>query len=303
MSKTNKDFLLRSMFFVPGHIEKFFKKAIQSDADALILDMEDSVPENKKDEVRQILTNRLKTCKLSMPVFVRINSRESGLMKKDLEATVSPNVEGFIFPKVRNAADIVYMEKMLAALETQNKIVSGKFSILPLIETAEAVMEIMNIAKSSERILGLVFGHEDFLLDMRAVHSDNMNNLLVPRMMISMAAHAAGCQAIDTPYLDIKNVDGCAKFVKESQELGFSGMLVLHPLQLQVANEGYSPSQDDIKQAEKILAIDEEAKMNGRSIAFSDGKFTAPPILKQAKLIIERASKIKLTGADKNEKQ
>ena len=292
MKKCKKDFLLRSMFFVPGHIEKFYQKAVQSDADALVLDMEDSVPEDKKIEVRQLLKNRLKTCKLSIPVFVRVNSRETGLMEKDLESMALPEVEGFIIPKVKNAGDISYVENLLLKIEEQNKMPSGKFSIFPLIETAEAVMEVMNIAKSSERILGLVFGHEDFLLDMRANHLDNMNNLLVPRMMIAMAARAAGCQPIDTPYLEIKNLEGCAKFVKESKEMGYEGMLVLHPCQIQIANGGYAPSPEEIEKSRKIIVLCEEAKRAGRSIAFSEGKFVAPPILKQANIVIETALKV-----------
>ena len=292
MKKTRKDFLLRSMLFVPGHIEKFFQKGIKSYADAIILDMEDSVPKSKKKDARARVKRKLKNCKLNMPIFVRLNSADTGLLEKDLEAAACLNVDGFVVPKVKGAKDVVYVSDLLLDIEKKNKIRPGKFWILPLIETAEAVLNVLEIAKASERILALIFGHEDFLLDMQASHSDDMENLLVPRMMIAMAARATGCKPIDTPYLDIKNSDGCSKFVSESKSLGFSGMLVLHPLQINLANEGYSPSIREVEYAKKIIALNEEAKISNRSIAYSEGKFIAPPILKQAEATLKIHAKI-----------
>lgn len=281
------------MFFVPSHIEEFFEKALNTNADALVLDMEDSVPEDKKQKVRKILTSKLRNYKFSIPVYIRVNSRESGLLKKDIEATVSSNVEGFILPMVRSADDINYLEGLLTKQEKKNNKISREFSIFPLIETAKGLMDINNIVKSSERISGLIFGHEDYLLDIQASSSNDLNNLLIPRTLVAVAARSVGCQPIDTPYLELKNLEGCRRFIKESKELGFSGMLVVHPAQIQVANDEYGPSPEEIENAKKIVSLDREAKLKGRSIAFSEGKFIAPPILKKAKFVIEKAVKIK----------
>ncbi|MBU1026745.1 MAG: CoA ester lyase [Candidatus Margulisbacteria bacterium] len=290
--KLNKDIILRSVFFVPAHVDKFFDKAVESDADALAFDLEDGVPSDTKESARTSLSLKLSKKALSYPVLVRVNARETGLFEKDVTAMILHCVNGFIFPKVKTAQDITYFANLLSELEEKNKIKKGKYLIFPLIETAEAILNVLEIAKASERIAGLIFGHEDFLLDLQARHAADANNLLVPRMMLAIAARAAGIQPIDTPYLQLKDLKGCAKYVRESRKLGFSGMLVLHPAQIEVVNDGYAPSKEEIKRAEKIVALSEEAKMNNRSIAFADGKFIAPPILKQARLLLDMARKI-----------
>jgi len=280
------DLLLRSVLFVPAHVDKFIDKAIKSDADILMFDLEDGVPEDKKELARDSLKNKLIDRQIDLPVFVRVNARETGLLEKDLESLGLPQVKGFLFPKVKDAADILFFEQILEKIEQKQSLPKGHFKILALLETAEGVLNALEIAKASPRMLALVFGHEDFLLDMQAEHAQTTANLLVPRMMVVMAARAAGCLPIDTPYLDIKNVEGCAERVSESRELGFSGMLVLHPLQIEVANNGYAPSEVEIEKARNIVALCEDAKKNNRSIAFANGKFVAPPILKQAKLVL-----------------
>lgn len=281
--------ILRSMFFVPAHIDKFFDNAIGSEADALVFDLEDGVPIDQKKSARESLRAKLSSIKISQPIFIRLNAKETGLLEEDAQALALSAVAGFVVPKVRNVADILYFDNILLALEKKNGLKEGKFVFFPLIETAESALNILAIAKASKRIRGLIFGHEDYLLDIQGEHAVDNRNLLVPRSLLVMAARAAGCSPIDTPYLDIKNLAGCAKHVIESRELGFDGMLVLHPGQIKVANEGYFPSEEEIAQAEKILLINEEAQKNGRNIAFSEGKFMAPPILKQAKLLLERA--------------
>ena len=288
-----KDLLLRSMLFVPGHVDRFFDSAVKSTADALILDLEDSVPADKKGWARKTLKDKVSLRELDFPLFVRVNARETGLLEKDLEAMALPMVDGFVFPKVKNSDDIIYLENLLLKLEKQNKITPGQLSILPLIETAEAVLSVFDIAKASKRVLAIIFGHEDFLLDIQATHSISSNNLLVPRMMIVMAARATGCQPVDTPYLEIRDLQGCAEHVHKSRELGFSGMLVLHPSQIEIANKGYIPSKEEIENAEKIVALNEEARKKNRNIAFSDGKFIAPPILKQAEHVLEMSKMIR----------
>ncbi len=292
MSKDIGNYLLRSVFFVPAHVEAFFDKAIKSEADVLMFDLEDGVPTDKKEEARNSLKDKLLSHKINIPVFLRVNGRETGLLKEDLEALSLPRVEGFLFPKVKDQQDIIFFDKILNKIEKKQGLKKGHFKILALLETAEGVLNAAEIAKASSRVLALVFGHEDFLLDMHAEHADNFANLLVPRMMIAMAARAVGCSPIDTPYLQVKDVEGCAQHIKGSRELGFAGMLVLHPVQIEVANQGYAPSAKQIEKARKIVALCEEAKKNNRSIAFADGRFVAPPILKQAYLTLSLAEKI-----------
>jgi len=285
--------IMRSLLFVPAHVDKFFDKAIKSEADALILDLEDSVPEDKKMSARNSLRRRLVSQKFKVPILVRINARATGLLREDIEKTALPAVQGFVVPKVINMSDIAYVDAILQKCEKRHNIRIGTFVIFPLIETAEAVLNVLSIARSSKRIRGLIFGHEDYLHNMRALHTDNAGNLLFPRTMIAMAARAAGCCPIDTPYLDIKNLDGCAQHVKESRAIGFSGMLVLHPMQIDIANKGYAPSQEEVARAKRIVSLNQAASKNNRSIVFVEGKFIAPPILKQAELILRMSEMIR----------
>ena len=286
-NRISKDDIFRSIFFVPAHVDKFFNKAIESDADALAFDLEDGVPVEAKEGARISLKQKLSQKELPYPVLIRVNAMGTDLFEEDVREMFLPSVKAFILPKAKTAQDIIYFDDLLSNLEKQNKITSKSYSIFPLIETTEAVLNAFEIAKSSERIAGLIFGHEDFLLDLRAGQIADLSNLLVPRMMVSMAARAAGCQPIDTPYLQIPDLDGCAEHVRDSRGLGFSGMLVLHPSQLIVANEGYLPSKNEMFLAEKTISLNEEANKKNRSIAFSNGEFVAPPVLKRAKNVLE----------------
>lgn len=289
----DKSLLLRSMLFVPAHIDKFFNSAVKSTADVLVLDLEDAVPADQKEQARETLKNKINATEFDRPLFIRVNAQETGLMEKDLEVLALPKINGFMAPKVKNVQDVKYFEDLLVKLEQKNNLPLGKFSILPLIETTEAVLNVLDIAKASKRIICLVFGQEDFLADLQAEHCADQGNLLVPRAIVAMAARAAGCQPIDGPYLQIKDVQGCAEHTRGSRKLGFSGRLVLHPLQIEIANKEYVPTEEEIEKAKKIITLNEQAKTSGRSIAFTEGKFIAPPVLKQAEQILEISKIIK----------
>jgi citrate lyase subunit beta/citryl-CoA lyase len=279
------------LLFVPAHIDRFFARAMVSDADALVFDLEDGVPEGDKISARRSLKIKLRKNAVVKPVFIRINSIKTGLLENDIKTLAIAPVNGFVVPKIRNAGDILYVENMLNGLERSKGIAKGRFLIIPMIETAEAALSVLDIARSSKRIFALIFGCEDFYLDLQATHDKAQNNLQVPKILTAMAARAAGVQPIDSPYLEIKDLKGCADYIKESRKLGFSGMMTLHPDQIKTVNAGFSPSKEEIKKARKILSLNAEAGKKGRSIAYSKGLFIAPPILAQAKQILSLAER------------
>lgn len=285
--------VLRSLLFVPGHIDRFFESALKSDADAIVIDLEDSVPEMSKDDARLLVTTRLDAIPAGRPVFVRINGKTTGRMKLDVRACIHNRLTGLIVPKVSSAEDILSIDRYLSELEAEAELLIGRVKMFPLIETCGAVLQALDIVKASKRNLGLVFGHEDFLLDLQGTHTTDDLNLLMPRMMVVMAARTIGGHPIDTPYLNIKDMAGFREKVLTSRALGFSGTLILHPTQIETANTGYAPSTEEICEARKIIAQVEASMKESRSIAYSDGRFTAPPILKQAKQTLELHNKIK----------
>lgn len=286
---------VRSLSFVPAHVERFYQKAIESEADALALDLEDAVPEPMKEQAREILLKSIRKKRPQKPTVVRINDASTPWHESDIHELGKAGVDGFILPKVYSAKDLHKFDLVLDKLEKDTPPIAGRFVILPLIETAAGVLHAAEIAAASERVTGLIFGHEDYLLDVQAEHAETTANLNVPRTMVVLAARAAGCVPIDTPYLDIRNLEGCRKHVEEGRELGFSGMLVLHPAQLEIANQGYSPSVKAIEHARQVVRINNEAKQGNRSIAFTDGQFVAPPIVKQAQALLQRAKDLHIS--------
>jgi len=280
----NNNQLCRSVLFMPAHIERYIDNGIISDADILVFDIEDGVPFDKKETARAIIKRKLKTCKTTKPLFIRINSRDSGMMEKGIEKLSCSSVNGFILTKVKTKYDILYVEKLLNKIEKIKGIKSNRIKIIPLIEVCEGVLNVLDIAKASKRNIALIFGHEDFLADLQI--ENDCNVLRIPKMMVAMAARAAGIQPINSPYLHIKDAKGCVKHIKESLKLGFCGMMVLHPTQIRFANKEFLPSKEKIDWAQKIIALDEIGMKNGRSVTYSNGCFVAPPIVKRAKNII-----------------
>jgi citrate lyase subunit beta/citryl-CoA lyase len=155
-------------------------------------------------------------------------------------------------------------------------------------ETPESVFNALEIANSSPRVKGLLFGCEDFLTDMEGDHGVGGRSLLVPRHMVSMACRAAGITPIDTPYVQVKNLDGLREHIQQARELGFEGMLVMTPAQIEIAHELYTPSQAEVEAAKEMVALAQKAEEDDRGIIVFNGIFVSPPTLKRAKKVVAR---------------
>ncbi len=287
------------MIFVPGYKEKFLNSAIGSDADALILDVEDSVPFGYKDEARRNIKNFLNENAFPRDVYVRVNSFDSGLLSRDLEAAVNDNTTGFMFPKINNERDIYYFDKMLTQIEMDRNMEIGKFKMCPLIETGAAILNALEIATASKRITAMAFGGEDYLTDLDGLHKEHGTSLLVPRSLIVIAARTAGIEVLDTPYLNVKDMEGLRKELSLAKELGFSGTLLLHPGQIGPANEIFSPSKTEIENALRLIDAIEKSKKTGSAVTLIDGQLVGPPMLKRAEKIISKYNKLKSNNGNR----
>ncbi len=285
--------VLRSMIFVPGYKEKFLKSAISCKADALILDIEDSVPFGYKDEARKNIKNFLNENAFPRDVYVRVNSFDSGLLSRDLEVAINENTTGIMFPKVNNERDIYYFDKMLTQIEMDRGWEIGKIKMCPLIETGAAILNALEIATSSDRLSAIAFGGEDYLTDLDGLHKEHGTSLLVPRSLIVIAARTAGIEVLDTPYLNVKDIVGLRKELSLAKELGFSGALLLHPGQIDPANEIFSPSKTEIENALRLIDAIEKSKKTGSAVTLIDGQLVGPPMLKRAEKIIAKYNKLK----------
>lgn len=161
-----------------------------------------------------------------------------------------------------------------------------------LIETPLGVINVYKIAKASDRVVGLLFGCEDYLADMQARHAPLDLSLHYPRSQVAVAARAAGVEPIDTPYVQVHDQEGLREFATHARDLGMAGMLIMTPRQLEVCHQVYTPSEEEVNRAKAIVAAAEDAKKEGRGIVVVDGNFVSPPTVKAAYKVLKRSQAI-----------
>jgi citrate lyase subunit beta/citryl-CoA lyase len=280
------------MLFVPGHMPRFLEKAAESEADALILDVEDSVPLPNKPEARQNVRKYLESGIYRQQVFIRVNAVDTGLLPEDLRWTAHASTDGFMFSKVNDEQDIQHLDRLLTQVEREQDFEPGKFKMCPLIETARAGLHTFRIAMASSRMVALAFGGEDYLTDLDGLHRKHGLGFLVPRALVVMAARAARLEAVDTPYLEIGDDEGFTREVTLARELGFSGQLVIHPSQVTIANRVFSPSEDEIREARRIVEAIEEGRQKGLGVGLLDGSLIGPPMEKRARAVLQKVMRM-----------
>lgn len=286
--------VLRSLLFVPSHIEKMVSKAAGSEADSVVLDLEDAVPFESKEQGRKLIHDTLKSgLYAKKTVFVRINPLDTGLTLIDVEAVACSELHGFVYPMAYTPDNIKNFDAQLRLIEHHLGLSIGHFSVIALIETPLGVINAYEIAKASDRMVGLLFGCEDYLADLQGRHSAGNVSLLTPRAQLAIAARAAGVEPIDTPYVKVHDMEGLRSFTQEGRDLGMAGMLVMTPKQIPIVHETYSPSEDEIQFATDVVKAAEEARAAGRGIVVVDGKFISPPTLKAAQKILARYEAIR----------
>ena len=283
------DYLMRSLMFVPAHSDKLMESAINVEADVLLFDIEDSVqPVHNKQVARDKVIKYVSEGKFKgRQIFPRINDRESGQLLKDVTQLTIPGINGFMYPKAKRGEDIYFFDKLLETIEYEKGIPVGTYKIIPLIETASAVMNVQEICTASKRVIAIAYGSEDFVTDLEGIHDEEHISLFTPRAMIAMGARAHNIIPIDTVHVRVKDLEDLEKNLILSRKLGFEGMLILNPMELPLAHQYYSPSEEEVNHSKEILRSDEEARSNGVGVAIINGKFIGPPFVAKAKKILK----------------
>lgn len=286
----NSVLLMRSLMFVPAHNDKLLASASKSDADVLLLDIEDSVqPIKNKQLARNNVINSIESGIFKDKIlFPRINDRESGQLLKDVMQLSINGVSGFMYPKSKTGEDIYFFDKLLETVEFEKAIPKGTFKIIPLIETASAVLHVEEICKASERVIAVAYGSEDFVADLEGIHDIEHSSLFTPRAIIAMGARAAGVLPIDTVHIRVHDLEDLEKNLKVSKTLGFEGMLVLHPKEIELVHAYFSPSKQEVIDAKEMLELAKEAESKGLGVAINNGKFIGPPLIKKASKILKK---------------
>lgn len=289
------DFLMRSLMFVPGHNEKLLASASRSDADVLLLDIEDSVqPTSNKQVARDKIQEYVsKGAFQKHKVFPRINDRESGHLLKDIMQLTIPGVDGFMYPKAYTGQDIYFIDKLLDTIEYEKGLSHGTFKLIPLIETSAAVLNAQEICKASKRVIAIAYGSEDFISDLEGVHDKDHESLFTPRAIIAMAARAQKVVPIDTVHVNVHDLKDLEYNVILSKNLGFEGMLVLNPKELPLVHNYFSPTDQEVEDAKEMLRLSEEASKDAKGVAIMNGKFIGPPMVLKAKQILAKHNLIK----------
>lgn len=283
-------YLMRSQMFVPGHNDRLLESASKSEADVLLLDLEDSVqPSENKEIARKKIADYVIAGKFkNHQVYPRINDRESGHLIKDLYALTIDGVDGFMYPKSETGQDVYFIDKLIETIEYEKGFPIGTFKLVPLIETAAAVLNAQDICRASTRVVAISFGCEDFITDLQGIHDKEHESLFVARAMIAMAARANKVIPIDTVHINVHDLEDLEKNIITAKKLGFEGMLVLNPKELQLVHKYYSPSKEEVEDAEEMLRLFEESQKEGKGVAVKNGKFIGPPMVSAAKKVLSK---------------
>jgi len=265
--------------FVPAlRAAEWIPKAVAAGADAVIVDLEDAVAPAAKDEARELLRGlRFETVR-PYAVVVRVNSGDRAVA--DADAAAAANVDAVMLPKVESAEE-------LRALHAPRGT-----PIVALIETARGVARATETAASSDSLAAIAFGSFDFAADVGAAPSREGTELLHARSQLVLAAAIARVPALDSPWLDIRDLDGLRTEALAGRRLGFSGKLAIHPRQVDVINASFSPSEAEVDDAHGILAALEDARRTGSGIAVYNGKMVDRPLALSAERVIARAARL-----------
>jgi citrate lyase subunit beta / citryl-CoA lyase len=279
-----RDMRLRSLLFVPGDRPDRLEKALGAGADALILDLEDSVSLAHKGKARDSVVDFLSRAQRGVPLFVRINPLSSTLIDDDLAAIVSAKPDGIVLPKAEGGNTLIDLDHRLRNLGDTHAV------ILPIAtETPAAIFGLSSYTKATPRLCGLTWGVEDLSAAIGASAAREADGRYtspyeVARSLLLFGAHAAGVPAIETVYPAFTDSEGLMAYAARGGRDGFSGMMAIHPAQVAIINAAFTPSQAELDWAKRVVDVFDQNP--GAGVLSLDGKMVDAPHLKQARRVL-----------------
>jgi len=287
--------LLRSLLFAPGNVPRRVEKALSLEADAVIVDLEDSVALSEKEATRKPVAEALSRPRRCRG-YVRVNAPSSAFCYGDLAATIHKGVDGVFLPKVESAADLHAIDWLLAALERERGIAEGSIDLVPQIETAAGVQRVDRIIQARSlrpykgpwRVKRLAFGAADYAFELGLTVGMDEPELADARARIVLSSRAAGLEGpLDSPWFHFKEAAGFERALERSRRGGFQGRLCVHPDQIGPVNRAYLPSDEEVAHAERIVAAFKEAEARGAAAIQVDGQMIDYPVVYRAQALLD----------------
>lgn len=274
---------IRSLLFTPGNHPDKVAKVFAAGADLAILDLEDAVALSEKTATRAPVVDALKAPRDCLG-YVRVNAADTEFYGDDLSAVTGPWLDGIVLPKVESADQLLSADTALRELEEQHGMPSGAVDIIPIIETAKGLAAVSDIAGCASRVRRLSFGAVDFAKDLGMRLSLDEWELTPARSASVLASCVAGLDApLDSVWVHYKDPDGLVASSIRVRDMGFRGKMCIHPAQVPLVNEVFTPSNEDVARARKIVAAFEEAEAQGSASIQIDGFFVDCPVVEQAR--------------------
>jgi citrate lyase subunit beta/citryl-CoA lyase len=287
----------RSMLFVPVNVPKFVEGAHARGSDAVILDLEDSIPPAEKANARGMVAEAApKVAKSGADVVVRIN-RPLELAVRDIEVAVSPAISALILPKIDSAGHMRLLDELVGTVEESKGMRVGHTLFMALVETPPAFARVEEIALASPRLVGMSLGSEDFAMEMGMPPATD--TLAYPKQRLAIAAVAAGVMpmGIVGSVADFADLEGYRAAARLARRYGFRGSACIHPNHVKILNEEFGPKPEEITWALRVIDVYEKAKAEGRASVQLDGKMIDIPIVIRAERVLAEAKRIEARAA------
>ena len=286
----------RALLYVPGDQERKIVKAAGLEVDSVCLDLEDGVAWPRKAAARSLVARLLGDLAFRAGErLVRIHAPtgpDGGLAAQDLAAVLPARPDGIVMPKVEAAWQVQWVAYRLQQAEEAHGWPAGSLRLLAILETARGLVQRDAIARSTPRLDALVFGAEDYTADIGATRTPSNQEVLYARQAVVATAKAHDLQALDIVYIRYKDLDGLAREARQAAAWGFDGKQVIHPAQVPVVQAAFTPSDEDIAAAQKVLEAYERAKAQGLGVVGLEGKMIDMPMVKAARRVLARAGRL-----------
>lgn len=280
----------RALLYMPGDDRRKIEKATTLGVDSICMDMEDGVAANKKAEARAVIALAMKELDFDRSErCIRINSIGSGLEKRDLVAALATNPDSIVVPKIETADQVRWVSEHIESYELSGNVSIGAIRLLIGVETAKGILNLKEIAEADKRLEAIIFGAEDYAASVGATRTKEGTEVLYARSAVVTACAANDLQAIDMVYIDFRDLEGLRAEAEQGAGLGFSGKQIIHPNQVVPVQEAFTPSDEAIEYARRVVESFEASQKEGKGAYALDGKMIDMPLLKNAQKVLDRA--------------